>query len=52
MCVTNLGAVGGREFVVEHLVFRNNDLQFHAGKVPAPGEDHLSFRLVFYGFNT
>ena len=24
VCVTNFGAVGGQEFVVEHLVFRND----------------------------
>ena len=51
VCVTNFGGVGGREFVVEHLVFRNNGLQFHAGKGTDPDEDHLFFGLVFHGFH-
>ena len=50
MCVTNFGVVGGREFVVKHLVFRNDALNFHAGEGPAPGRDHFSFVLVFRGF--
>ena len=51
MCVTNFGAVGGREFVVKHLVFRNDAMNFHAGEVPAPGKDHFSFGPVFHGFD-
>ena len=52
VCVTNFVAVGGQEFVVEHLVFRNDALQFHAGKGPATGKDHFSFGLFFHGFNS
>ena len=47
----NFGVVGGREFVVEHLVFRNDALNFHVVKGPAPGEDHFSFGSVFHGFD-
>ena len=47
----NFCAVGGREFFFKHLVFRNNDLNFHVGEGPAPGEDHFSFGAVFHGFD-
>ena len=44
--------VGGREFVVEHLVFCNDALNLHAGEVPAASEYYFSFGPIFHGLDS
>jgi len=51
VCFTKSCAVGGREFVVEHLVLCNDVLIFFADMRLAMGKYHFSLGPVFHWFD-